>query len=222
MKPVRLVLNKAAETADLYIYEAIGADFWGEGVTPQSVADAIKTAKDAKIINVRINSPGGDVFDGQAIYNLLNTSGKRIVVHVDGLAASAASVIAMAGDDIFIAAGADLMIHRAWGMEIGFSEELRKTADLLDQLSDQISDIYAARTGLSKEEVSDLMQEETWMTAEKAVDLGFATAVTAAKKAAASVDPGRFKYKNIPERLVGMKERPRLDRMKQAIRDISV
>jgi ATP-dependent Clp protease, protease subunit len=198
MKQLKYNLSTADESAEIYIYDAIGQNPWSEGVTPKDVADLMKKFKDVKTITVRINSPGGNAFDGQAIYTMLHTSDKKIAVKIDGLAASAAATIAMAGDDIEIAEGAELMIHRAMGGVFGYAPDLRKEADLLDQVSGDIAGIYAARTGQPLETIMDLMEAETWMNADDAKQAGFVTKVTKAKKVAACFDLAKWNYKHAP------------------------
>ena len=199
---LRFTVDAKADSAELFIYDAVGADMWGEGVTAKAVADALKEMKSAKTINVRINSPGGDVFDGMAIRNLLAQSGKRITVDIDGIAASIASVIAMVGSEIRMADGGMLMIHDAWSGMVGNADELRKTADILDQISGEIASIYAKRTKSDAEAMRGLMKAETWMTSVEAIDRKFITGVSEGMKLAASIDPSRFKYKNIPQELL--------------------
>lgn len=202
MKPVRFTISGKDNSAELYIYDVVGGDFFGEGVTAKAVADALKEMKSVKNLTVRINSPGGDVFDGMAIRNQLLQSGKRLTVEIDGLAASIASVIAMAGSEIRMAEGGMMMIHDAWSMSIGNADELRKTADVLDQISGEISGIYAKRTKNKESDMRDLMKAETWMTPADALDRGFITAVSEPMQMAASIDPQRFKYRNIPEQFL--------------------
>ena len=200
--PLRFEYNAKSDTVELYIYDIVGADFFGEGVTAKSTAEVLKEAKSAKAINVRINSPGGDVFEGMAIRNLLVQSGKKVTVDIDGLAASIASVIAMAGSEIRMAEGGMMMIHDAWAGTIGNSDELRKTADVLDQISGEIAGIYARRVISDEKAMRKLMKAETWMTASDAMEQGFITAVAEPMRMAASIDPKRFKYQNIPQQFM--------------------
>lgn len=186
-----------AKTAELFLYERIGAGFFGGGVDAKSVADELKALGKIETIMVRINSEGGSVFDGFAIYNLLARHPARIEVDVDGMALSIASVIAMAGDTIRVAKNSMMMIHDPHGGADGSAEDLRRTADLMDQVKVNIVDTYATRTGQSPEKVAEMMTAETWLTAEDAVALGFADAVTQEVKMAATFDPSRFK--NVPK-----------------------
>ena len=162
-----------AEQAELFIYDEIGwfgimaDDFRRElaGVTAPSIA-------------LKLNSPGGDVFDGIAIYNLLQQHSASVNVTVDGIAASIASVIAMAGERVEIAKGALMMIHEPFGLVIGDANDMRKQAEALDKMGDSIAGIYAARAGGAAEEWRARMADETWFDADEAVEAGLADAVT--------------------------------------------
>jgi ATP-dependent Clp protease protease subunit len=175
----------AGTTLEILIYAEIGIDWWtGEGVTPIDVAAAVKAAGEFDTIVLRINSPGGNCFDGVTIHNLLRSLGKPITVFVDGMAASAASVIAMAGDTINIGQGAMLMVHNAmWGV-FGDARALRKGADDIENISITVGAIYVARTGLDADAIKAIMDAETWLSGEQAVEQGFADAVV-------TVDEGR-------------------------------
>lgn len=189
------ILNVTAKSADLFIYDVVGFDGNDATTVVKQIADLA-----VEQINVRINSPGGLVFDGFAIYNALNAHAAKIVVQIDGLAASIASVIAMAGDEINIAENAMMMIHLPSVFMGGTSEDLRKQADVLDQLTKTITDLYVARTGLKENEIVDMMKNETWLNATDAHAKGFATAITGKLKAAACAewDPKQFNFKNVP------------------------
>jgi ATP-dependent Clp protease, protease subunit len=205
--------NAKANSDELVLeaYDVIGADFFGEGITVKSVSDALKSAGEYSKVTLRINSPGGDLFEGVAIYNVLRGLGKPVNVLVDGLAASAASLIAMAGDSIEMGEGSMIMIHNAMMLAMGNGTELRKAADVLDTVSASAADIYVSRTKLEKSDVTTMMDEETWLSAQEAVDKGFATAVTKSKsngkaKAMASFDLSAFN--NVPEELKMTAEEP--------------
>lgn len=165
----------------MLIYGDIGFD-----VTPKIVADALKKSK-AGTINVRISSGGGSAFDGLAIYNLLRASGRRIEVDIDGLAASAASVVAMAGDEVRISEAALLMIHNSGGGAFGHAEDLRDTADVMDKIDQAIAATYARKSGRPAESFRALMSDETWMTAQEAMEAGLVDRITGAQAVAASV-----------------------------------
>lgn len=163
----------------------------GYDITPKNVAEALKKSK-AQTVNVRISSGGGSAFDGLAIYNLLRASGRRIEVDIDGLAASAASVIAMAGDEIRISEAALMMIHNssADGTR-GHAEDLRDTADVMDKIDQAIAATYARKSGRSAESFRSMMGEETWMTPQEALAAGLVDKITGAQAVAASVKSAR-------------------------------
>jgi len=180
----------ADDEAEIYLYDAIVSDeleaeYWG-GVAPQSFVKALKDIT-AGTIHLRINSPGGSVFAARAIETALREHKARIVVHIDGVAASAATFIAMAGNEIIMAPGALFMIHKGWTFAMGNADDLRGTAELLDKVDGTLVDTYVARTGGDAKQISDWMAAETWFTAREAVDAGFADSVAeSAPKAQAS------------------------------------
>lgn len=156
------------------IYDVIGYDWWtGEGVTAKRVAAALR-AMGPGPVTVNINSPGGDMFEGLAIYNILREHDGEVTVKVLGLAASAASVIAMAGDTVQIARAGFLMIHNCWVMAVGNRHDLREIADTMEPFDAAMADIYAARAGMTTDDVQKLMDGETWINGSAAVEQGFA------------------------------------------------
>ncbi|USE38936.1 ClpP-like prohead protease/major capsid protein fusion protein [Endozoicomonas sp. SCSIO W0465] len=197
-------LKMAADSVvELIIYEEISS-WWG--ITAQNIANQLKELRAANgtinTIRVRINSPGGDVFEGVTIYNLLKQDSAFVEVYVDGMAASIASIIAMAGDKIVIGESAAFMIHNPWSYAWGESDELRKMADLLDQIKSSLMTTYQKRTGLSEEEITALMDEETWYFGQEAVDAGFADEVFEAPAMAASLNSkGKKRLQNITENI---------------------
>ncbi|MBS4017535.1 MAG: Clp protease ClpP [Dechloromonas sp.] len=174
----------------LTVFDDIGA----YGVSAKSFLDDLKSIK-AEAVNVEINSPGGDVFAGLAIYNGLRASGKKINVKVMGIAASAASLVAMAGDEIEMPENAMMMIHNPWTFAVGDADELRATADVLDKIGTSLVTTYAKRTGKDEDEIKSMLDTETWLSAQEALDMGFATKVLPAVEARASFDLER-----LPER----------------------
>ncbi len=162
---------------ELMVYEQIGENFWtGEGVTAKNFKQRIDQAAGAfSRISLRINSPGGDAFEGVAILNLLRSLGKPVDVSVDGIAASAASIIAMAGDTISMGSGAMMMIHNAWIIAMGNAQELNKLAATLSTIDGAIAQAYVDRTGQKLDAVKAMMEAETWMGADECVEKGFAT-----------------------------------------------
>jgi ATP-dependent Clp endopeptidase proteolytic subunit ClpP len=194
-----------AAKATIYLYDVI--DWMGDNA--KSFAKDLIALGDVEEIELRVNSPGGDVFDGIAIYNLLANHKARVVSHIDGLAASIASVIALAGDEVIMAENATFMIHNPWGFAMGDSAEMRKTADLLDKTADNIASIYAKHSGQTPEQIAEWMAAETWMSAAETVERGFATKQADANKLAASL--WRFdltKFKNLPEPIKALAPEP--------------
>lgn len=193
-------MSAKGDDAEIVLYGVIGESFWSKGVTLEQFRNDLKALGKVKKIDLRINSDGGDVFDGRAMYSLLADHPAKIVAHVDGLAASIASVIAMAGDEIRMADGSFMMIHNPWGGAVGDANDMRRMADLLDSVAGTIINTYAARTKQKPDKIRELMDAETWMTANEAKTLGFTDFVAEPVKAAASVrDPDL--YKNLPSAL---------------------
>lgn len=170
----------AADTSDdstITMFEVIGEDWWtGGGVTAKRIAAALRSIGD-KDVTVKINSPGGDMFEGIAIYNLLRAHKAKVTVEVLGYAASAASIIAMAGDEIRMGLGTFMMVHNAWGVVIGNRHDMREAATLFDGFDSAIVDIYEARTGMKRADIEKLMDAETFMGPSEAVKNGFADEV---------------------------------------------
>ena len=163
-----------AEEAEVLIYDYIG---WG-GVTASDFAKELQAVQ-AKTITVRLNTPGGDVFDGLAIYNSLKGHGATIRVKIDGLAASIGSIIAMAGSTVTMGQSAFLMIHNPWAMVIGNATDMREMAGTLDKIGGSLAGVYAARPGVTIEQATAWMNDEVWFTAEEARAAGLADAVEA-------------------------------------------
>lgn len=173
------------------IDDVISSDTWFGGISSRALRDFLVTNATAPEVLVRINSPGGDATEGVSMYSALKRCGARVIVEVDGLAASAASIAAMAGDEIRVHKGALLMIHEAWSMTFGTADELRKTAGVLTKLNGEMADLYAARSGQNRAAVLNMMAEETWLTAEEAKAKGFATSVVPAKTVASPAPSAR-------------------------------
>ena len=205
--------KKKRRKAEIYVYDEISE----YGVDAKSMVEQIRDLGEVDEIDLHINSPGGLVSDGIAIYNQIKRTNARVTTYVDGLAASIASVIALAGDEIIMAEGALLMIHDPWTIALGNAEDLRKEAEVLDQHRDTILGIYESRTGLDPITLIDLMAAETWMTGEEAVELGFATAVEGKVKVAAWARTDAIaKYKNAPD---GLEDNFRISKGKTLIED---
>lgn len=167
--------------ATMRLYDPI--DSWGEywGVSAKEFAEALDQIPSSTTeIRLHINSPGGEVFEGIAILNALRSHKAKVVVIVDGIAASAASAIAAGADELVMAPNSELMIHDAWGLVVGNAADMHQMAELLDHLSNNIAGIYAAKAGGTVDEWRAAMQRETWFSAQEAVDAGLADRVGAA------------------------------------------
>lgn len=160
--------------ASISIYDSIGESWDGEGVTAKRISGALRSIG-ARDVVVNVNSPGGDFFEGVAIYNMLREHKAKVTVRVMGLAASAASIIAMAGDEILMGDGAFLMVHNAWAVAIGNRHDMADAAERLAPFDAAMAQVYASRAGISVAEAALLMDKETWINATQAVEDGFAT-----------------------------------------------
>jgi ATP-dependent Clp protease protease subunit len=196
--------NAASKRGEIYIYEDIGEGWFG-GISANSVKDRMAEVKKEKAtaLDIYINSYGGSVFDGIAIYNQIKRFDGEKIVHIDGIAASIASVIAMAGDEIRIASNGTMMIHNAWGMAIGTADDMRAMADSLELTNQTILDTYLSRTGANAKDVKKWMDAETWMNADQCIERGFANKKTDqhAGQAAAMTTKLLAKFKNTPDHL---------------------
>lgn len=181
--------NSISGAGELLLYGEIG-DWWDD-LDAKSVVDQLEQLNKDQI-TIRIHSAGGYVLEGLAIYNRLKESKARKVVHIDGLAASMASVIAMAGDKIIMPENAWMMIHKPHNIVMGNADELRKHADTLDGFEGSLISIYAAKTGKDSHAIAEMLREETWLSAKDALDLGFIDEISTPVKAAASIDLTKF------------------------------
>jgi len=191
MKPWYEIKNVAAGRADIWIYEEIGEDIWGEGIVAKQLVRDL-AALDVAEIDVHINSPGGNIFDGEAIYNALRRHPAQVTTYIDGLAASIASVIALAGDRVVMAVNALIMIHDPFGYAVGNATELRQYAEVLDKIAGTIAAVYVAKSTMDEAEIRAAMLAETWMDAEEAQSFGFIDEITEALAVAARFDLSRF------------------------------
>ena len=200
------VKNKAkAAEATVYVYDEIG--FWG--VAPEDFVKELN-ALTADTIHIRINSPGGAVFDGTAIFNAIKQHKSKTVAHIDGLAASISSIIALGADEVSMAENAFLMIHEPWSMQAGNADDFRKEADLLDKIGVTIMSTYITKTGMKESEIKDLVAAETWMTAKEALKMGFIDTIeddTGDEKAKATSFDLKV-FGNVPDQLVVGRETP--------------
>ena len=209
-KPVNLVRAEGSADATLYIYDVIDA-YWG--VSAKEVAQAIAGLKPADTLHLRINSPGGDVFEARAIAAAISQHAGKTIAHIDGLAASAATTIAVSADEVEIVDGGFFMIHNAWTFAFGNKHDLRETAGLLDKVDNAIVGDYAKRTGATTEQLVDWMDAETWFTAQEAVDNKFATRMAEPAKAsnATSKTFNLGVYDKTPKALLEKPEPPEPD-----------
>ncbi|QJG14654.1 ClpP-like prohead protease/major capsid protein fusion protein [Escherichia coli] len=191
--------------ADIYIYDEIG--FWG--VTAKQFISDLNALGDITHINLHINSPGGEVFEGIAIFNALRNHGAGITVYVDGVAASMASLIAMAGDTVIMPENAFMMIHKPWGISGGDAEKMRTYADRLDKLESVMVPVYAQKTGKTTDEIAVMLADETWMSGAECLAHGFADQVTPAVRAMACIQSKRTEeFKKMPESIRNMITQP--------------
>jgi Protease subunit of ATP-dependent Clp proteases len=194
-------IEASTTEANVYVYDAIG--YWG--IEAEDFVKGINSLK-VNTINLRINSPGGDVFAARAMKTALEAHQARVIVHIDGIAASAASFLMLAGDEIKMADGAFLMIHNPWGFAMGDATEMRSTAELLDKVTTALVNDYVHATGQSDAQIRDWMTAETWFTAKEAVDSGFIHAVTERKHAENRFDLSAFRHP--PDALSSVAESP--------------
>ena len=196
---------KTADTAEISIYDEIG----GWGISAQQFAKDFKAlGNNLKQINLHIHSPGGDVFDGIAIYNLLKNHPANVTVYIDGLAASMASVIAMAGNEVIMPENA-MMIHKPWGIQGGDAEDMRKYADLLDKVENTLIPAYANKTGKSPEELAEMLSAETWLNGKECVEQGFADKLAEPLVAMASIKSRKLEdFENMPKAMKDMLFKP--------------
>lgn len=208
------IKNQTNTAADLYFYGDIVStaynpdDWWSSGSpedkAPQDVADFLNELDGMTDVNIHVNSGGGDVFAGVAIYNILKNNNANKTTYVEGLAASAASIIALAGDKIIIPSSAQLMIHNPWTYAGGNANDLRNVADMLDQISKSLVNIYMenAKDGIKADDIKQMMDEEKWFTGEEAAEV-FNIEVDTTEPVAASIKSEFFsKYKNTPKNLL--------------------
>lgn len=178
----------ASDDNSISVFDVIGQDYWtGEGVTAKRIAAALRSIGERDVV-VNINSPGGDMFEGLAIYNLLREHPGKVTVKVLGVAASAASIIAMAGDEVQVARAGFLMIHNAWVLAAGNRHDFRDYADYLEPFDASMADIYVARSGQDLAAVQKMMDGETWIGGSAAIEQGFADVLLASDEVAEQAD----------------------------------
>lgn len=214
-KPDWYEVKAAAEEAEILLYDVIGWPF-------NDTSELVRTlaGMDQPRITVRINSPGGDVFDAMAIFNALQTHKSRIITRIEALAASSASFIALAGKEVQAYQNAMLMIHEPWAYSAGNQYDLREIADILEKISGNMVDIYAANTSVGKREVREMMKAETWFTAKESKEKGFIDTILDGKSSAkAAFDLSMFAH--APEEVTGSREGRELTEreIERALRD---
>lgn len=192
------LVRNAADEATIYIYDVI--DPWW-GISAKSIMDQLAQVADVPTLHVRINSPGGDVFEGRAIVEAIKRFAGKTIAHIDSLAASAATSIAIAADEVEIAQGAFFMVHNASGFVWGDKTDMRNTADLLEKIEATIVVDYAAKTGKESTEIVAWMDAETWFTADEAIANGFADRLAATADPKASNTWNLAAYHNAPKAL---------------------
>jgi len=217
-------IKNKADKAEVWIYEEIGEDFWtGGGVTAKNFQKELSAIK-AGQIDLHINSPGGAVFDGITIYNLLKQHPANVTTYIDGIAASIASVIALAGDKIVMAENALYMIHNPSGMVMGTAKDMRTFADTLDKVGGTMVTAYAGKTGKDADTIKALLDAETWFTADEAKEMGFVDEISGEMDMAACVKfapvMAKAGFKHIPETITGKKEPPDVKSAEKALRDV--
>ena len=206
-----LEVQAKANIGEVYIYGEITDFKWfDEDVTPTSIKDELAKIKNVDEVNVYVNSPGGGVFAGVAIYNELKRINVPVTAYVDGIAASIASLIVLAADRVVMPVNAMLMVHNPWTLAYGNANELRELADKLDKISDSVLiETYAAKTGLSADELREMMDAETWLSGEEAVEQGFADELLEEQKIAAYYEGDNVKFNNVEVHLNKFKAFPK-------------
>ena len=205
-------INQKDDEAEVLLYDEIG--FFGIDAT--SFINQFNQI-DAKTINLRINSPGGSVFDGIAIANAIERHKSNVIVHIDSLAASIASYIAMSGNEIRMAKNARIMIHEPFSIVLGTADDMRREAELLDGIGETIADAYTERSGQSKKDVLKAMKDETWYTADEAKEFGLIDEIENTKKTENKFDLSVFN--NVPDELIVNSKEFNARRMERALRE---
>ena len=202
--------NEANETTEITIYGVIGDSWWEDSISASDIDSALKSVGNGDLV-INLNSPGGDAFDGIAIYNRLKKHNGKVTINVDGWACSAASVIAMAADELIMGMGSMLMIHEASSLVWGTKQEMRKEADVLENLEDGIVDIYMTKANVEREEIRKMVDDETWFSAQKAVEIGFAnsTATNSEGQTVTNLKSMITDLQNQIEKLKNQKDEPK-------------
>ena len=209
------IKNLSESSAEVVIYDEIGAF----GIESKTFIDELaKVPKDKEIL-LRVNSPGGSVIDGLAIYDAIRRTPQKVTTRIEGLAASIASIIALAGDEVIMSENSLFMIHNVWGGETGDSKDMRKAADLMDKMSSKLVSIYMAKSGKEESEIKSWMDAETWFSAEEALEAGFITSIEEPIALAAKFDIYKCNYKN-KDKVVQMFNDSKNLKMKEQIEEL--
>lgn len=208
------VIELPNNEARIDIYGEVVPDDWRASdvdTSAVSFRNAIKDLGEVETLNVHINSPGGSVYDGVAIFNMLRQHKASVTVHIDGLAASIASVIAMSGDKVVMPSNSMMMIHNAMSVSVGNANDMRKMADDLEKINESVINSYIAKNPeLDREYLKALMDDETWLTASEAYELGLVDVIDEPVAAVASIDKEQVnRFKNVPKMLKEMVETPK-------------
>lgn len=208
------VIELPNNEARIDIYGEVVPDDWRASdvdTSAVSFRNAIKDLGEVDTLNVHINSPGGSVYDGVAIFNMLRQHKASVTVHIDGLAASIASVIAMSGDKVVMPSNSMMMIHNAMSVSMGNANDMRKMADDLEKINESVINSYIAKNPeLDREYLKALMDDETWLTASEAYELGLVDVIDEPVAAVASIDKQQVnRFKNVPKMLKEMVETPK-------------
>lgn len=200
--------QKSERMGELFLYGEISESSWmGDEVTPAQFKEELEALGELERLDIYINSPGGDVFAGFTIYNIIKRCAAEVVAHVDGLAASAASYICMAADRIVMPKSATMMIHNAAVCICGNKERLQEVVGELERIDGQIADIYATKTGTEPKKIAEMMAAETWMNGEEAFALGFCDELAEMQAVACNgMEKYTAMYQNIPSGLLKTKQ----------------
>lgn len=213
--------NMDMEKGEIQIYDMIGANFWGNGLSSKGFINQCKELeKKFSEINIRVNSPGGDIAEALHIYNYMNQSPTKFYGYVEGIAASCASWMILPCDKIYMPPTSEMLIHDPWGMCVGGSEDMRKSADYLDQRKEMISGMYVTKTGQDKKKIEKMMSDETYMDGATCVELGFADELQEEYKAAACLfELDEEIFPNLPEGFKKLQNALKKRAQEQSLRD---
>ncbi len=210
------IKNLSESSTEVVIYDEIG----NFGIDSKTFIEELANVPKENDILLRINSPGGSVIDGLAIYDALRRTPQKVITRIEGLAASIASIIAMAGDEIIMSENSLFMIHNVWGGETGDSKDMRKAADLMDKMSSKLVSIYMAKSGKEESEITSWMDSETWFSAEEALEAGFINSIEEPIALAAKFDIYKCNYKNKDKVVQMFNENSNNLKMKEQIEEL--